>query len=682
MTMIIRKEQNLIYVESDFWIAGHDTTKGGALVSVVFKKGRNGNILAAPLAMDVGPYSDIHEANPGVTIRECDDEARLLFTGTLRDAHGAGQILYAQEWRYRFYGAHRAQQIYQGEQRVDPREVCVARCRWAPHYRRLLVTSPRQSWHDGLQDAVNCPQTPASFGVFSDTGEGLQFIRGDDLTTWGFNPRTLCADYGEFVSRPAADSYGCELMPLKRATLREHGTEKLSFDSFLGITNYKSRPYLPFREVVVCSQPFPSDEEIKTLHDLGVNVLRIHEGSNFVNNTNDCWLDGVFPPYVGAQLSEMKRLIRTAHMYGIKVIPYFMPMGVHPLSPAFREHIREWQSSGAPNQVMRFSAVGDGQVWETYLCLESQWHNWLLEHIMRVVEEYGFDGVYLDGTGALGPCFHPDHARVPHAREEAVINLLLALRRRLPGKLLFHHQQTCDVNLIHANIVDHIINFEEHGWRTIDEMRPLPFGLVAQRACASVSPTPQLFLPKDGEPVSPALAFVKYKAGKGPTPSRAFARRGFPYFLVHGAVPYIYTFMEKAPLGYNTNLDKLRDEEGFYYFYRLLKALPTMPGTVYFAPEEQPLRANHPSLELAVLKSATGLLILLTNTGKEARQNVALESNPLLRDELQADSWQAVKLLVATRPASCAVTRAAANNPQITISVVDPDELYILDVTF
>lgn len=671
----------MIIVDNGHWKAMHDLSQGGALISVCFHKGRNGNILVGPIAMGVGDYQDIHEAHPHLQVHEGEDEVELTFTGKLCNTSGPSQFGYAQSWIYRSYGAHRTQQIYGDIASMDPRTLVLGHIAVGKQYPHVLLELRRQSWHDGLREEIKSDSTPSSFGFFADTGEGIQFLRGDDIGAWGYDPATRTTSFGEFLCVANDGVLQATLKPfanLQAPTLSGYGTESLGFDSFVGISNYKARPYLPYVEVSVTSQPFPSDAEIRAFHELGVNVLRIHEGANFVNQTIDHWMDGNFPPYAGLQLTEMKRLIRTAHMYGMKVIPYFMPGGVHPTSEAFRFHGREWQRMGIPNQMVRFSALGDGQVWETYLCLESEWRNWLLEHVSRIVEEYGFDGIYFDSPGGLAPCYNPQHARIPHACESAFLRLLMDSRKRFPGKLIFHHQMTLGVDLLRANIVDHIINFEEYGLKMPEEMRQLPFGFIAQRACASVAPTPQLFLPKDGEALTPALAMVKYKPGKNPTITRKYARQGFPYFIVHGALPYLYTFMEGVTLGYRTVQDRLDDNEGFYYFYKLLKPLGDFIVKDYYAPEEEALIPSADGIECAVLITDKGLVVLLTSTRVEEIHNVRLETCSVFCNVLTPETWERVSIVASTHPAEVTIGKGSDGMPNMLMNDISPNELYVI----
>lgn len=239
---------------------------------------------------------------------------------------------------------------------------------------------------------------------------------------------------------------------------------------------------------------------------------------------------------------------------------------------------------------------------------------------------------------------------------------------------------TNDVNLIHANLVDHVINLEEYGLKTPEEFHPLPFGLTAQRACASIGPVPQPFLPKDGEAVAPGLVMVKYKPGKEPVPTRELARRGLPYFIVHGALPYLYTFMEKTTLGYHTAKDRLDDQEGFYYFYRLLKPLRQLAVKDYFAPPERALVASVDGLVCAALRTEDGVALLLASTRPDAAYDVRLEADGEFRAELAPESWRRASVLAATRDVSVSLGNGTDGRPSIAMDIVCPGELYILMV--
>ena len=97
--MRLQRDQYTITVDNGRWETTHDLQQGGALTSVVFHKGRHGNLLSRPLAMGIGLYQDIHETRPAVQVRESEGEIALLFSGVLKDASGAGTIQYAQSWK-------------------------------------------------------------------------------------------------------------------------------------------------------------------------------------------------------------------------------------------------------------------------------------------------------------------------------------------------------------------------------------------------------------------------------------------------------------------------------------------------------------------------------------------------------------------------------------------------------
>ncbi|MFH0796764.1 MAG: DUF6259 domain-containing protein [Candidatus Omnitrophota bacterium] len=684
--MKIEREGNLVSIGNGYWKCSHDMSKGGALCSVVFTAGRSGNLLSATLEMGINGFIDIHENKPSLRIKEENDEIVLTFTGLLRDGNGKSSFSYLQEWKYRAYGIRRLQQIFLNGKVANPKDFVLNRFRITgnyPHVQVLPRTADWQDWRDGTAEEFTCDVAPERFGFFAKTGEGIQFLRGDDTTLWGYDPSVMKNSFGEVECRKENSSSFCfELRPwagvssFKDVPAARGGC--LSFDSFLGVTNYKSRPYLPYRELVIDSQPFLSDAEIKDLADIGVNVFRIHEDANYVKFTSDHWMGGNFPPYQGEQLAELKRLIRTAHAHGIKVICYFYPMGAHPTSPAFREHPREWQWMQVPNSAFAFASLGDGQVWTTDFCLTSQWHNWELEYVTTVMNEYGFDGFYYDSV-SFHNCFNPLHGRIPHQSLEEALKLLTTLRKRFPDKILFNHQMSCGVNVLYANIVDHIINFEEYGLENPEKFRPMPFSVTVQRACASVSPVPQPFLPKDGEAVSPQMAMVKYKPGKEPVPTREIARKGFPYFLVHGLLPYLYTFMEKLPLGYKTPADRVNDTEGFYYFYRLLKVLDQYKMLGYFAPEENVLVPSDKGVVSSVLQVEKGYIILITSVADKPLRDVTIKGNKEVPGII-SQGWKTVSLVASTRETEISLKTSAGENT-LSLKEALPDELYIVEIS-
>lgn len=131
---------------------------------------------------------------------------------------------------------------------------------------------------------------------------------------------------------------------------------------------------------------------------LGVTTLYIHEK----------WNDLQSSPFLTKKSADRLRLIvEEAHKRGIKVIPYF-GYEISSLSPY-------WGRMG--EKVMRrASEKYYDDHWYRYpyqrapiVCYHSQWQDIFAEGIEKLMDEFHFDGIYLDGTIRPLSCMNEKH---------------------------------------------------------------------------------------------------------------------------------------------------------------------------------------------------------------------------------------------------------------------------------
>lgn len=136
------------------------------------------------------------------------------------------------------------------------------------------------------------------------------------------------------------------------------------------------------------------------LKRLGVEVLYIHEKWNDIQNS---------PVLTDRTKERAKYIIYECHKRGIKVIPYF-GMEISSLSPYFAEFGDEWKVKHYQDRVM---ISGSWNRWPAQralkVCLNSGWADVFVQGIIKVVEELGFDGIYLDSTMRQRHCTNSKH---------------------------------------------------------------------------------------------------------------------------------------------------------------------------------------------------------------------------------------------------------------------------------
>ena len=131
---------------------------------------------------------------------------------------------------------------------------------------------------------------------------------------------------------------------------------------------------------------------------LGVKTLYLHEKWNDIQNS----------PLLTEETAErLKIIVSEAHKRGIKVIPYF-GYEISSFSP-------HWGEMGKEIKRMPGEEYYDTH-WYRYpwqrdliVCYNSKWQDVLSEGIEKLTEEFGIDGIYLDGTIRPMSCANEAH---------------------------------------------------------------------------------------------------------------------------------------------------------------------------------------------------------------------------------------------------------------------------------
>jgi hypothetical protein len=150
----------------------------------------------------------------------------------------------------------------------------------------------------------------------------------------------------------------------------------------------------------------------------------------------------------------LKKTVQAAHTRGLSVLFYFGFL--------FSDRAPEWPELGEeciaiPKQGYSFHDYPPQPLQSAWwVCYRSEWQDFIAEGIARAMDEFDFDGVYLDGTGYPWPCqnlqhgcgyLRPDKSIAPTYPLFAVRNIMKRIytivKSRKPDGQINYHNSTC-----------------------------------------------------------------------------------------------------------------------------------------------------------------------------------------------------------------------------------------------
>jgi hypothetical protein len=261
----------------------------------------------------------------------------------------------------------------------------------------------------------------------TDDPEAIRIVRGGDVVTLELHviasSRTL--------DRPLAFTFGFQATPVKAPT-QDVWDFRICHDGNYGIES------APYGEAAAGASPAGSMTVLDHLAQLGVRTIVFHEHwteiQNYTSTTHG---------------EELRRLVKACHDRGIRLLLYFGYEMSNTAAeyPAYSEECLVQPRAGGYTRKPEQTAH--------IVCYRSHWQDFMAQGIARVMDEYGIDGVYLDGTANPWACANarhgcgydtPDGGRRPTYPIFAVRQLMRRIynivKSRKPDGLVNVHQST------------------------------------------------------------------------------------------------------------------------------------------------------------------------------------------------------------------------------------------------
>jgi hypothetical protein len=314
---------------------------------------------------------------------------------------------------------------------------------------------------------------------------------------------------------------------------------KLTLGWYWFLPNIRRLGRRRFNEVVVQTNPFPTDAMLDVWQSHGVNLLRIHNDSD-ATGADEYWHDGRHPPFTPEKMRRMAAFLRAAHRRGMKVVPYFSGWELSPDTPLFARHANEWFAPSQPGGKKRYTPNAGAGVYGGLMCPDSGWSTALERNIRAAIDELGFDGFYLDWSSPL-PCFNDQHLPGQHNGIDGLHDMLTRLRRQYPDKLIIIHSGGQLMWLFHHNLADQYVTLEEgkkQGGFTPESPEEYPV-TADYMGVGPASSVPDIYLGTD----------------------RTKLYRGLVHAALLGVPPYSYTFRCRE-FGYADGSEEAADPRG------------------------------------------------------------------------------------------------------------------------
>lgn len=196
----------------------------------------------------------------------------------------------------------------------------------------------------------------------------------------------------------------------------EYNCMPITFTFGLQLTPTKPYPQNPFKRKIVHIDCFCKIKEdycdflgnefnstgeavYDRLKRLGVTTLILHEKWNLIQNY---WK---VPPSIEYKI---KTIIAECHKRNIEVVPYF-GYEICALSDYWAEDSKEFLRQLTPDGYNQGGWYRMPHQREYIACYKSNWGKRFTDGVLKLIDEFGFDGIYLDTTAVPWGCMNVNH---------------------------------------------------------------------------------------------------------------------------------------------------------------------------------------------------------------------------------------------------------------------------------
>ncbi len=271
---------------------------------------------------------------------------------------------------------------------------------------------PSESLTLPFKHTVYLGNDTAGLGVFFESDEGfviednkkaVEILNQDDCVLLRIhlldNEHEKWLEKGEFNGgflHPITFEFGMQATPVKPITGNPYVQK--AFHTHGVFETLEGRQFLLDKPLDGSNT---KESMIDELHRQGVEYVYVHERWNDLQNSF----------YLTKNTAErLKYMVKLAHDRGMKIIPYF-GFEISSLSPEFDKNFMDYKLKR--NQFhydfMTPSYVRTPHQRDLSICYKSDYSEIFLKGVEKLMDEYGFDGIYLDGTYSIDACQNLNH---------------------------------------------------------------------------------------------------------------------------------------------------------------------------------------------------------------------------------------------------------------------------------
>ena len=355
------------------------------------------------------------------------------------------------------------------------------------------------------------------------------------------------------------------------------------------------------------------------------------ERNTFSVGKDRFWRVGTYPLYSDKRdMSDLDRMIKSAHRFGMKVIPYTCPTELHPEASVFSKYARKWRTATVPDGgvIYHSSKKSGGGCYGAILCPDSVgWRNYYFSQVNKLLKNHDFDGIYVDNVHKLR-CFNTMHGSSYHGGLDGLVSVLRKIRVQLGNeKLMVFHNGNNTFKAVFNNIGNMAVTLEGIQW---DDLR-MDVDSVARVLRA---------FPACGVSMVPSITWYHVDP---PLDPQTGLRDGIIKGLLLGSIPYTYVMWELA-YGYKDHVSAVDDSRGLYTAFNMLKNFD-LHGMHFDDCLSNVVKTNEPGVKGARYVSDNRQVVLLGNISGDAVNDIKWECDGYtgVINRLEADAYKFIE---------------------------------------